>query len=243
MKRALISLGIVCLSLTGARAGLPEGDQAFASGDFERAYAELSPLAAENPLAAYYVGLMHLDALGIASNPQTGIYWLRTAAQAGHTGAQLRLALAYEYGEGVTQDFRRAADWMLQAARGGNADAQYYLGQYYHDGKGVISDDIQAYEWIHRSVEYGASHERLLDALLYLGAAREWGRGLRQDLVEAYKWFALASSYSRDEETLHDEATRALDALRIRMNPGQLEQASRQAQAWLDEKSETFATD
>lgn len=236
MKRSLIPLLITGLALTDARAGLVDGDRAFSAGDFERAYAELAPLASQDPLAAYYTGLMHLDGLGIPADPPTGVYWLSRAAGAGHAGAQLRLALAYEYGYGVNQDYRVAAEWMQRSARGGNADAQYYLGEYYRDGKGVIRDDLQAYEWIHRSVDHGVSHERLLDALLYLGAAREWGRGLSQDLVEACKWYTLASSYSHNAQTLHDEANRALDALRIRMSAAEIDLASRRAQTWLDER-------
>jgi hypothetical protein len=130
---------------------------------------------------------------------------------------------------------------MLESARGGNADAQFHLGHYYHDGIGVIRDDLQAYEWIHRSVEYGVSHERLLDALLYLGAAREWGRGMRQDLTEAYKWFTLASNFSRDAQNTHEEVSRALGALQIRMNAREVALANERAQSWLNSKAEMYA--
>jgi hypothetical protein len=245
MRRLLASL-LLSLSLVGApwgvaHAGIVEGEEAFEAGEFERAHAELLPLAGENNLlAAYYIGLMYLQGLGVMPSAETGIEWLTRAAESGHTDAQLSLAIAYDAGQSVPQDYRLAARWMTESASGGNADAQYYLGQYYRYGRGVVQDDAQAYEWIQRSVEYGVSHERLLEALLYLGAACEWGRGLRQDLTEAYKWFSLAASYSFNDARMHDEAGRAMDALRIRMSPSELAAAGRRALTWQTEKREMY---
>ncbi len=236
MKHASTLFIVVCLPIAASRAGIVEGDQAFAVGDFERAYTELLPIARTNSLAAYYVGVMHMEGLSVGQSTESGIRWLTLAALSGHARAQLRLALAYQNGEGVAQDYPTAAQWMLESAYGGNADAQYFLGQYYRDGLGVVQDDRSAYEWVHRSVEYGVAHERLLDALFYLGAACEWGRGLRQDLTEAYKWFSLASGYSTDDATSHDEAIRALGALRIRMSGSQLAAASQRAHEWREAK-------
>jgi len=240
MKLRWVLFVAACLPLTAVRAGIVEGDQAFAAGDFELAYAELLPLGRSNPLAAYYVGRMHMEGLLVTPSTERGIRWLTLAAVRGHAAAQLHLALAYQDGEGVAQNYPTAAQWMLESAYGGNADAQYYLGQYYRDGLGVVQDDRMAYEWVHRSVEYGISHERLLDALLYLGTACEWGRGLRQDLAGAYKWFSLASGYSTDDVTMRNEAMRALGAIRIRMNEFQLAAAGQRAQEWREAKQRMY---
>lgn len=236
MKRYVILLLLAYLPIAGVRAEIVRGDEAFAAGEFQRAYAELLPIGHSNPLAAYYLGVMYMDGLGVARSTDFGIRWLTLAAMRGHTAAQLRLALAYQNGNGVGQNYTTAAQWMNESAFGGNANAQYFLGQYYRDGLGVVQDDTMAFEWVHRSVEYGISHERLLDALLYLGGACEWGRGLRQDLTEAYKWFSLASSYSTNDLSMRNEAIRALGALRIRMNGSQLAAAGQRAQDWRDAK-------
>jgi TPR repeat protein len=236
MNRYGISLLLACLPIAGVRADIVRGDQAFAAGEFERAYVELLPIGHSNPLAAYYLGVMYMDGLGVAASTEFGIRWLTLAATRGHTAAQLRLALAYQDGDGVQRDYTTAAQWMTESAFGGNADAQYFLGQYYRDGLGVVQDDRMAFEWVNRSVEYGSSHERLLDALLYLGSACEWGRGLRQDLTEAYKWYSLASGYSTNDMSMRNEAARALGALRIRMNASQLAAATQRAQEWRDAK-------
>jgi TPR repeat protein len=233
-RLSLILLG--ALTTVPSFAGLSEGHRAFARGDYEEALRELLPVAEQDLIAAYYVGLIHFDGLGVARNPQSGAAWLMRSAEQGHTGAQLALALAYERGEGVEQDYRLAARWMLAAAEGGNADAQYYLGLYYREGQGVVQNDERAYEWIQRSVDYGVSHESFRDALMYLGSAAEWGRGIRYDLVPAYTWFALAASYSIDDVRIHDEAGRAMEVLALRMSGGELAEARRQADAWKEEK-------
>ena len=236
MNRYGILLLAAYLPIAGVRAEIVAGDQAFAAGEFERAYAELLPIGHSNPLAAYYLGVMYIDGLGVARSTDFGVRWLTLAALRGHTAAQLRLALAYQDGDGVQQDYTTAAQWMTESALGGNAAAQYFLGQYYRDGLGVVQDDRMAFEWVNRSVEFGISHEHLLDAFFYLGSACEWGRGLRQDLTEAYKWYSLASGYSTNDTTMRNEAARALGALRLRMNESQLAAAAQRAQEWRDAK-------
>ena len=240
MNRYCALLLIACLPVTQTRADIVTGEEAFLEGDYESAYSDLLQIGLDNLLAAYYLGVISLDRLRPSANPERGIRWLTYAALRGHAGAQLRLAIAYEDGDGVDQDYLAAAEWMLDAAQGGNADAQYYLGQYYRNGQGVVQDDAQAYEWIHRSVEYDISHDRLLDALLYLGAACEWGRGVPQDLIESYKWLSLASSFSTNDARMHDEASRALGALRTRMNGVQLADAAHRAEEWWAEKQKMY---
>jgi uncharacterized protein len=244
MRYLVIGLLAAGSALGVARAELAEGYAAYQSRDFERAVAAFLPLADRaDPIAAYYLGVMHFEGRGVARDAAAGIRWLTRAAEGGHTAAQLRLAAAYEAGDSVAQDYRAAARWMREAAYGGNADAQYFLGRFHRDGRGIVQDDREAYEWIHRSVEYGLSHDKVLEALLYLGAAHEWGRGVRQDLVEAYKWYSLAASHSTDDVRSYAEAGRAMDALRLRMSTGQIAEAGRRAQAWRDGKLEMYAAE
>lgn len=58
--------------------------------------------------------------------------------------ARLRLAIAYEHGEGVTRDYTRAAELYCDAARNGDAEAAYSLGWMYANGRGVPRDDARA---------------------------------------------------------------------------------------------------
>ena len=240
MKRTLVLLPISLALATGpALAGLAEGLAAFAAQDSERARAGLirfrERTIRSHPTTSACLFMEGRGAQFEESGSGHVVAYAR-AAEHGHVGAQLALAIAYDLGEGVAQDYPSRCRWMTEAAYGGNADAQYYLGQYYRIGQGVVQDDAQAFEWIHRSVEYGISHDRLLDALLYLGGACEWGRGLRQDLAEAYKWFSLTASYSMNDVRMLDEASRAMDALRIRMASAELAAAGKRAHEWREEK-------
>lgn len=238
MSRALstiLLLGI--LPLQAAQSSLAEGYAAFSRGDYSRARSELMPpAAAGDAAAAYHVGLMYWEGMGVPRNPTVAVTWLASAAEQGHSVAQFILGLAYDQGSGVARDFRLAARWMMEAAERGNADAQYYLGSYYHAGRGIVQNEVEAYRWVERSVEYGIGHDRLLDGLLFLGAAREWGRGVRQDLIEAYKWFVLAAGYSISDSQMHEEAGRAMGALSTRLSNTEIEEARQRAQGWLDRK-------
>jgi hypothetical protein len=64
-----------------------------------------------------------------ATNPQTGL-----VAQ----------GLAYEHGEGVPKDQRKAALLYCEGARAGDPEAMYSLGWMYANGRGVAHDDAAA---------------------------------------------------------------------------------------------------
>ncbi|MGH8850574.1 MAG: lytic transglycosylase, partial [Casimicrobiaceae bacterium] len=53
-------------------------------------------------------------------------------------------ALAYEHGEGVPQDQRRAAAVYCEAARIGSVEAMFNLGWMYANGRGIARDDALA---------------------------------------------------------------------------------------------------
>ena len=56
---------------------------------------------------------------------------LRAQAELGSPIAQLKLARAYEHGDGVPQDDQIAAEWYRKAAEQGNAEAQNSLAEMY----------------------------------------------------------------------------------------------------------------
>ncbi|HQI01885.1 MAG TPA: tetratricopeptide repeat protein [Deltaproteobacteria bacterium] len=69
-------------------------------------------------------------------------------AQQGDPQAQVFVGYLYETGQGVQQDYTRAAQWYWKAAEQGNAIAQYQLGNMYHLGKGITQNYILAYMWL-----------------------------------------------------------------------------------------------
>jgi TPR repeat protein len=73
------------------------------------------------------------------------------AATKGDSAAQLRLAKAYQFGEGQTRDIREAVRWYYAAAAQGNAEAAYMLGVLAYNGDvlgdNVRGSDVQAWVW------------------------------------------------------------------------------------------------
>ena len=67
-------------------------------------------------------------------------------------------ARAYEHGEGVPKDARRAIDLYCQAAKLGDAEAQYNLGWIYANGRGVARDDALAALFFDLAAKQGHEH-------------------------------------------------------------------------------------
>jgi hypothetical protein len=78
--------------------------------------------------------------------------------------------IAFEHGEGVQKDLRRAAALYCEAARDFDAEAQYRLGFMYLNGRGVERDDAVAYAILARAA--AAGHEGAAKLLRFAGTRR-----------------------------------------------------------------------
>ncbi|RYU56713.1 sel1 repeat family protein [Methylolobus aquaticus] len=102
--------------------GLTEADQAYSSGDFERAAAlyrrdaELGIVAAQLNLA-----FLFLDGQGVPADPTQAVLWFRRAAEQGNPEAQQNLGTLYREGRGVERSVVEAAKWYRLA--GAQTDA------------------------------------------------------------------------------------------------------------------------
>jgi TPR repeat protein len=81
--------------------------------------------------------------------------WFKKAAEQGKPDAQLLLARAYKYGEGVQTNAPEAIRWYTKAAEQGDEEAPSELGRIYQDGEGVDKDAKKAAEWYIKAVERG----------------------------------------------------------------------------------------
>ncbi len=72
---------------------------------------------------------------------------MRPLAEQGVAEAQFLLGVMYDKGQGVPQDYAKAAGWWRKAAEQGDPIAQYDLGVAYHNGEGVPQDYVQAHRW------------------------------------------------------------------------------------------------
>jgi uncharacterized protein len=112
---------------------------------------------------------------------------LRAEAEAGASLAQLKLARAYEAGNGVPENKKTAAEWYKKAAAQGNSDAQNELGVIYLTGDGLKEDKQEAKLLYEKSARQGNA-----SAMFNLGAVYYNGSGVPIDDVLSYAWFVLA---------------------------------------------------
>ena len=122
---------------------------------------------------------------------------LWTRAEQGDAKAQYSLGVAYRKGDGVPQDYAKAAKWYRHAAEQGHAEAQYNLGVMYAEGRGVAQDYSEAVKWTRLAAEQG-----IAEAQYNLGVAYATAAGVPQDSAEAVKWVRRAAEQGYAEAQL-----------------------------------------
>jgi len=115
-------------------------------------------------------------------------YWFNKAAQKKYSGAQYKLGVIYEKGQGVAPDFKVAMDWYERAAQQGYANAQFKLGALYLKGERVPQDLTKTLHWFSLAAEQGN-----VEAQLALGDMYLQGQGGTQSNLLSAKWFLAAA--------------------------------------------------
>ncbi|WP_415918935.1 SEL1-like repeat protein [Tateyamaria sp. SN6-1] len=137
-------------------------------------------------------------------------------------GADFAEALRHHSGEGVLQDYARAADLLHSAAKAGHAGAQNMLGRYYFEGLGVAADRTRSIAFLETAAAAGdpghvldlaqvletdpatlpraaSLYERaaaagLADAAVSLGVLYQNGRGVPQDYARAHALYSAPAA-------------------------------------------------
>jgi TPR repeat protein len=105
------------------------------------------------PEAQFWLGVAFDQHLWFGvTDEQEALKWFRKAAEQGNPDAEDTLGVHFEVGEGVEQDYGKAAYWFRRAAEhvpdlGGAGQGRNNLGILYADGDGVPKDSVQAYMW------------------------------------------------------------------------------------------------
>jgi uncharacterized protein len=154
------------------------------------------------PLAAAFAALMAAAPVsaGVADDAKaahdrgddaTALKLWRSLAEQGDVEAQFRLAVAYDLGKGLQQDYAAAAQWYRRAAEQGHVMAQHNLAHMYESGHGLPEEYAlqAAVVWYARAANQGYRPSQV-----NLGGLYATGRGVRRDDVQAYKWFTLAGA-------------------------------------------------
>jgi TPR repeat protein len=135
--------------------------------------------------AMYYLASMYEKEQGIEKDYKEAAKWYEKAAEHGHLKAKeylvtiyesaaiffgdygYKLAMMYEYGQGVSRNWEKAFKWYKSAALDRCADAQYKLGNLYEGGYRVKQDLKEAVKWYHRAAKLG--HKSAAKAYRRLG--------------------------------------------------------------------------
>jgi len=133
---------------------------------------------------------------------------VRKLAEQGWEKYQNKLGIMYESGDGVPQDFKKAAYWYHEAAIQNNAAAQLNLGVLHYHGKGVRQDLNLAVNYIQRS-----ANQRFPLALNILGRMYEKGEGVDQNNMIAYALFNAAAALAKKDKRYMQDRDNALNHL------------------------------
>ena len=102
----------------------PEDEEA------QRRLAALEQMAAQDPRAAYDLGLSFFRGDGVRQSSHDALLWMREAAERGDLDAQKALGRFYLTGlEEMGADPQEAEKWLAMAAGRGDAESQQLLGE------------------------------------------------------------------------------------------------------------------
>ncbi len=111
--------------------------------------------AKKNLEAAFNLGVMYEQGIGVPINFTQSFQWYMNAAKQGYREAQFNLANMYAKGAGIPPNQRKAVEWYLQAAERGEVASQFNLGNRYAKGVGVESNVVESYKWYSLAMRAG----------------------------------------------------------------------------------------
>ena len=173
-----------------ALAGLPEAVKAFDKAEYETAYPEMMALASEgNPEAAYYMGKMYQEGLGVEADVTKALQYFEQADKGFYSNATVQLGKMALAGKGMAQNKDLGIQYLKKAAYAGNGDAMFELGKLYETGDGVEKNYTYAFGFFYMGALKGEKRSQLKTARYYLN-----GRGIPQDFNAAVKWYVRAAN-------------------------------------------------
>lgn len=108
-------------------------------------------------------------------------------AEQGSAKYQGKLALIYENGDGVPQDYKKALEWLKKSADQDYAISESWLGLKYYAGEGVRQDYKKSLEWLRKAVNH--EDEPRFEAEIIIGLMYELGQGVRRNKITAKEWY------------------------------------------------------
>lgn len=207
-----------------------------------------------DPKALFERGHRLITGREVLRDYQEAAQCFRKAAEQGHAGAQLQLALLCQEGKGLAADPAEALRWLRKAAAQKEPHAACHLADFFRDGRGVRRDLEEAAKWYRAETETNCprahlSLGRLCEAQGHLPEAIQWYRRAAEggettaqahlgdllsdgittapDYLEACQWLILAAEQDENNKLIQLRLRRA----RAQLTPAQEEQARDRAAA------------
>lgn len=170
------------------------------------------------------LGRQYIGTAGCASqtNEALALYWFKKAYSAGDPEAAYEIGMAYD-----GSDHSKADQWFLNGANLGDASSQNAIGVNLAAGIGTRKNVREAAEWFRKSAEQGSAYGSCNFALDYMR-----GEGIAKNLVLSLEW-VLISDQTNENGTLCGDEIDIRPFLKL--TPAQEAEATRQANAWLEQ--------
>jgi hypothetical protein len=187
---------------------------------------------------------MQSDDIPIDPNDPELAEKLHKEAKEGNVVAQWRLAAAYYHGLFVEEDNDQFFHWSKLAAEQGHKEGCFLFGFAHAEGLGTPQNREEAVKWFLRAAEQDHSN-----ASLCLGRVYMSGGGVLRNPISAYKWLMwgqlLANiTLSKEDNNLFnmdgtlESIEEQIESLKEEMTEGQLEQADKVWNSYLEERLE-----
>ena len=146
--------------------------------------------------------------------------------------AQFLRGLSFASGQGVAQDYVRAAQCYTEAAEQRHSQAQLNLAMLYEQGQGVTRDEARALTWLTKAASLGnAAAQYRLGVQQHL-ACRTGGPGQAvEGRIEALKWVRLSAAQR------HRGAESACEFVALDMTREEVAESARRAAAFMPNPS------
>lgn len=193
MRKLLMALALVSISLPVDGQTVKSGIEAWQKGDTAGAVAIWRPLAEKGDAdAAFNLGQAYRLGKGVPLDLARAQDWLERAARKGHVDAQSTLGLLlFQNGNRVS-----GMRWLKSAAEAGEPKALLIVGTALYNGDGVPADPVTAYAYVSRAAAQGLAPAQAtladMDAMMPL-EQRQKGVALAQSMSAGKKSAAPSS--------------------------------------------------
>jgi len=258
---SVIFAGLLLAAAAPAHADMAAAQQAYAEGDFTRAL-ELWQEEANggDADAAWYVGNMYIDGLGIdLPDPELAVMYYQMAVDAGQVEAKVSLGLLYAQGRGVEQDYYRAFGLLYQAALAEHPVAMVEIANYFFDGVPGQVEQSRGHsaQWyylasldgvVFAQMRYGqmqflgtGAPVNQEEGLMWIGIAREVARSQHNEPYWSHRVFPLDDVIGLDDndepQTLRQAVIALYDEYAAQVDPETEDAAHQAALAWIAERA------